>query len=479
MSTPTRYICCVLVSLLAIAQSGSTLYAQGDYPYASKRLVSYRDIESLDLQQLKIMRNEIYARHGCIFTAPDLIEHFAKAPWYRGTMSDVTSKLSDIERINIEHIKHLESARVAPQNVIGGIQLARKSKKLQHNGIPVRNVVTFMQYQTYQGAYYPPFLSTDGWALVIYEDKLNSWAVYELELNETVNTLAQKKLTKPEQYDDWDYVEGLKTKLIRGLKQEQVIDIIEESAPVMRGQGALPEVGLGEAMSVKLHGKVSTFPAISFFGDSIVGQYDWDSENDCSMLLPSWNTPGRVSDSVMKQIISYDMYHLMYRTPYGGCRWYQASLAYRPAGTQVKTVTFDSSFVSLIVEDGKHSWYLYSSRYPDGKVISIPPSARIEAYRGTELTETMRHWTHVLAIGYLEGQPRFLIHTASGALYTLPSATTIADPPYGSDRWAPSLLAELKMHGNVDIRVNDAADGGKPFLEVYKDDRVVLRIQPE
>ena len=48
----------------------------GRFPQGSQRYLSYTDVEYLSSRDLKIMRNEIFARHGYIFKTSDIIQHF-------------------------------------------------------------------------------------------------------------------------------------------------------------------------------------------------------------------------------------------------------------------------------------------------------------------------------------------------------------------------------------------------------------------
>jgi hypothetical protein len=59
-------------------------------------------------QELKLMRNEIFARHGYIFKSPELNDYFRKKPWYKPQHDDVNGLLSPEERQNVELIKKLE-----------------------------------------------------------------------------------------------------------------------------------------------------------------------------------------------------------------------------------------------------------------------------------------------------------------------------------------------------------------------------------
>jgi len=60
------------------------------------------------LENLKIMRNEIFARHGYKFKTTDMTNYFGAKDWYVPQYDDVTSRLTEIERINIALIQELE-----------------------------------------------------------------------------------------------------------------------------------------------------------------------------------------------------------------------------------------------------------------------------------------------------------------------------------------------------------------------------------
>ena len=78
----------------------------GLFPFTSTRKVTYNDICELSEYELKIMRNEIYARHGYIFNSEDMKRYFSQQSWYRPVSKNVT--LSNTEHYNVEFIKSYE-----------------------------------------------------------------------------------------------------------------------------------------------------------------------------------------------------------------------------------------------------------------------------------------------------------------------------------------------------------------------------------
>ncbi len=80
----------------------------GMYPDASLRLLGAPDLSGKSKFDLKIMRNEIFARHGYIFRTPDMQRYFSSQPWYAPRFADVTGMLTQVEKANVEFIKKYE-----------------------------------------------------------------------------------------------------------------------------------------------------------------------------------------------------------------------------------------------------------------------------------------------------------------------------------------------------------------------------------
>lgn len=99
----------------APAQGGYPAGGSQDYilPDSSTRQLSYGDIAGLTKEQLRIARNEIYARHGRMFTSEELQSYFNSKSWYRGTVSASSfseNMLSQLEKDNIKLIQERENA---------------------------------------------------------------------------------------------------------------------------------------------------------------------------------------------------------------------------------------------------------------------------------------------------------------------------------------------------------------------------------
>jgi hypothetical protein len=97
-----------------VSPSGQSSYNSnsafpGRFPQASERLLTDSDLRYLSKNDLKIMRNEIFARYGYIFQTTEMKQYFQNQSWYTPQRSDVTDKLSNIEIKNIDLIKRYEN----------------------------------------------------------------------------------------------------------------------------------------------------------------------------------------------------------------------------------------------------------------------------------------------------------------------------------------------------------------------------------
>lgn len=73
-----------------------------------QRKLTESDLNGLSQWQLKLLRNEVFARHGYIFQTTDLQLVFSQYSWYTPEYNDVNDLLSDTERYNVTFIKRHE-----------------------------------------------------------------------------------------------------------------------------------------------------------------------------------------------------------------------------------------------------------------------------------------------------------------------------------------------------------------------------------
>jgi hypothetical protein len=80
----------------------------GQYTESSVKLLSSDNVNNLLKDELRLMRNEIYARHGYSFKLKEVRELFDNQDWYMPISTDVRKKLTAIEVKNEKIIKQFE-----------------------------------------------------------------------------------------------------------------------------------------------------------------------------------------------------------------------------------------------------------------------------------------------------------------------------------------------------------------------------------
>ena len=94
-------------------ENGDDSNAKCKYSFASEEILMSGVLNLFSAKELKIMRNEIFARHGYIFKSTDMQNYFAMQKWYKPTSADVTKELTPIERVNVSLIDIMEKEKAA------------------------------------------------------------------------------------------------------------------------------------------------------------------------------------------------------------------------------------------------------------------------------------------------------------------------------------------------------------------------------
>ena len=82
---------------------------RSDTPYFMKELLTEIHLMNKTKQELDIIRNEIYARHGIGFSKKDLRDHFCKFPWYNPQYPpNTTPSWTDIQSCNAVFIREYQ-----------------------------------------------------------------------------------------------------------------------------------------------------------------------------------------------------------------------------------------------------------------------------------------------------------------------------------------------------------------------------------
>ena len=84
-------------------------YLSGDYIEASLILLTAEDLKTITKNELRVMRNEIFARYGLRFKSGGQMDvYFRQKSWYQGQHDNVDKFLTHLEKSNIRLIKEVE-----------------------------------------------------------------------------------------------------------------------------------------------------------------------------------------------------------------------------------------------------------------------------------------------------------------------------------------------------------------------------------
>jgi len=98
------------IAMLADAQKRQRRVAllPGDMELFENKAISEQMLRGLSLHELRLIRNEIYARHGRMFKAPWLQQYFEMQPWYVADENFKDEELSGNDKLNVETIVSVE-----------------------------------------------------------------------------------------------------------------------------------------------------------------------------------------------------------------------------------------------------------------------------------------------------------------------------------------------------------------------------------
>ena len=110
----------ILIKSITWAQDFKTRVIHYGEIEALNDLITVDQIWTFTREELRILRNTIYAKHGYIFSSADLQEHFSRFSWYEGSNNNVEDRLTLIDRENIEFIQRIERNHPTDDNVLIG-----------------------------------------------------------------------------------------------------------------------------------------------------------------------------------------------------------------------------------------------------------------------------------------------------------------------------------------------------------------------
>jgi uncharacterized caspase-like protein len=106
MATPANT---ALPPTSAALPSASGPQSEFIFPDSDKRLLTLADLNGHSKEELRIARNEIFARRGRYFNSPDLVTRFSKFAWY--APNTWNPQLNSIEAANVELLDRSEGAQ--------------------------------------------------------------------------------------------------------------------------------------------------------------------------------------------------------------------------------------------------------------------------------------------------------------------------------------------------------------------------------
>lgn len=83
--------------------------APGDMEFFENKVITEQMLKGLSLHELRLLRNEIYARHGRAFRAAWLQQYFWSQPWYEQKEDFQDEQVSGNDKLNVETIVRYEN----------------------------------------------------------------------------------------------------------------------------------------------------------------------------------------------------------------------------------------------------------------------------------------------------------------------------------------------------------------------------------
>jgi YARHG domain len=81
----------------------------GDMQFFENKAITEQMLQGLSLHELRLLRNEVYARHGRMFRADWLQQYFYFQPWYNPDENFKDESLSGNDKLNVETIVKYET----------------------------------------------------------------------------------------------------------------------------------------------------------------------------------------------------------------------------------------------------------------------------------------------------------------------------------------------------------------------------------
>jgi len=161
----------------------------GDMEFFENKLISEQMLQGLSLYELRLLRNEIYARHGRQFQALWLQQYFFGQPWYTPDEKFKDEDLSGADKQNVETIVAYEnllhqdlSAKPISRSLLEGLFVEDASKMRQEIYARRGKVFKELWFKTYFASfdwYKPNPEFTDAQLTAVEKRNIATIAAYE------------------------------------------------------------------------------------------------------------------------------------------------------------------------------------------------------------------------------------------------------------------------------------------------------------
>lgn len=84
--------------------------SRGSYPALTERVVKTQELSHLSKWELRVARNEIFARHGYKFGPDKLVRHFSSQPWYEPSDLPASTLVENLNRTEWRNISRIQQA---------------------------------------------------------------------------------------------------------------------------------------------------------------------------------------------------------------------------------------------------------------------------------------------------------------------------------------------------------------------------------
>ncbi len=170
------------IGILLLVPSILLAQAVKDCSSCSLKLIEYSQIENLEIYNLRLLKNEIYARKGFVFSNNEFKKHFEKQTWYKPKNNNKSIQLSEIETKNVEVI----SQRISEISQFISVEENSKYRTLTQDKI---NEIFTENKKTQLG------IEFDIWKVYDYKDKTGNYYLVLTENKSNINQESRVNLS--------------------------------------------------------------------------------------------------------------------------------------------------------------------------------------------------------------------------------------------------------------------------------------------